>query len=309
LRRAELAVVLAVAIGCSERSSDAPPEPTPRVEPPIELWLGGDVHVAEDRANRLYPLWPQIGGAVGIVNLEGPIADDAATGDGLRLHNDPAAVVALDQTGVRVVGIANNHALDSGEEGPRRTAEAARSAGFIPAGLEAGVALVEAGGGRVVAITAHDLSLGPIADLEGQLARARASADVLVATFHVTGPPSYLPRPELRAAVDAAIEIGGALVVAAHGSHAVGPVERRGDAVIAWGLGNLLFSCDCTSEIDGAILRVSIDGSRVGARIVPIDAGLEGAAARPSHDPELMLDLLEALGSTRLTRWQGTAFF
>jgi poly-gamma-glutamate capsule biosynthesis protein CapA/YwtB (metallophosphatase superfamily) len=125
--------------------------------------------------------------------------------------------------------------------------------------------------------------------------------DVLVATFHVTGPPSYLPRPELRAAVDTAIT-AGALVVAAHGTHALGPVERRGKAVIAWGLGNLLFACDCTDEVDGAVLRVSIDGDAARARILPIDAGLRGAPARPGHNPELILDLLDALGSSPLRR-------
>jgi hypothetical protein len=54
--------------------------------------------------------------------------------------------------------------------------------------------------------------------------------------------------------------------------------------------------------VDGAVLRVSIDGDAARARILPIDAGLRGAPARPGHNPELILDLLDALGSSPLRR-------
>jgi hypothetical protein len=159
-----------------------------------------------------------------------------------------------------------------------------------------------------VVITAHDLGGGVPAGLSSELADARALGDALLSTFHVTGPPSYLPRPELRAAVDIALA-AGARVIAAHGTHALGPVERRGGAVIAWGLGNLLFACDCTDEVDGLILRVSIDRHEVRARIIPIDAGLRGGDARNGHNPSLILDLLDALGSSPLRREASAAFF
>jgi poly-gamma-glutamate capsule biosynthesis protein CapA/YwtB (metallophosphatase superfamily) len=228
------------------------------------------------------------------------VGASAEAGDGVRLHNAEAGLAGLRAAGVRVVGIANNHSGDRGSEGPGQTARAIRSAEMSPVGLGAGHVVVEAAGKRVV-VTAHDLDAALGADLPTELAAARAEGDVLVATFHVTGPPSYLPRPELREAVDDALA-AGARVVAAHGTHVVGPVERRGDVVIAWGLGNLLFSCDCTRDIDGAILRVSLRGDQLDARIIPIDAGLDGAAAKPAHDAPLMLDLFEALGSSKLVR-------
>lgn len=267
---------------------------------PIELWIGGDVHVGDSDGGGLAPISDALRGAQGIINLEGPIGDTPAPGGDLRLANAPAAVGALRQAGVKIAGIANNHAADRGPEGISETAAALRQIGVLPAGGPAGPAVLSTNGRRVV-VTAHDLSKGVPASLERELAEARSMGDVLVATFHVTGPPSYLPRPELRAAVDTAIT-AGALVVAAHGTHALGPVERRGKAVIAWGLGNLLFACDCTDEVDGAVLRVSIDGDAARARILPIDAGLRGAPARPGHNPELILDLLDALGSSPLRR-------
>jgi poly-gamma-glutamate synthesis protein (capsule biosynthesis protein) len=80
--------------------------------------------------------------------------------------------------------------------------------------------------------------------------------------------------------------------------------------VIAWGLGNLAFACACTDEQSGALLEVAVGPGGAGdAAIVPIDAGLLDGAARAAGDPALAFELLEALGSTRLTRRGGRASF
>jgi poly-gamma-glutamate synthesis protein (capsule biosynthesis protein) len=160
-----------------------------------------------------------------------------------------------------------------------------------------------------VVVTAHDLEAGVPATLGTELARARQLGDVLVATFHVTGPPTYLPRPELVDAVDIALE-AGAQVIAAHGTHELARVERRGRAVIAWGLGNLAFACACTDEHSGALLEVVLgpDGAAEAA-IIPIDAGIGDRAARADADPALTFELLEALGATRLQRLGDRARF
>jgi poly-gamma-glutamate synthesis protein (capsule biosynthesis protein) len=287
-RRAALAgaaaLLLEPAHGPSERS-------------PIELWLGGDVQLGDRREPSLVGLSAALAGAAGIVNLEGPVGPAIARpidGDRVVLWNAPGALAGLRAAGVRVVGIANNHAGDHGPDGPRATQAALEAAALSPAGGPAGAARLDG-----VRVTAHDLTQGVPAHLAAELAHAARDAAALVSTFHVTGPPSYLPRPELRAAVELALA-AGARVVAAHGTHALGPVERRGRAVIAWGLGNLLFDCACTDELDGALLRVSIDGEALRARIIPIDAGLRGAPARPAHDLPLILELLAALGSSPL---------
>ena len=289
------------AAACVERGPGAAPARR------ASLFLGGDVHLGHGRtAPLLAGLEAELEGRLGVVNLEGPVGPaPVAPSDGtVRLANDPASLHLLASAGVRVAGVANNHAADLGEPGVARTREALEGASLLVAshGREA---MLEVGGLRV-ALTAHDLAGGPPPAAE--LARARARADVLIATFHVTGPPSYVPRRELRAAVDAALG-EGASVVAAHGTHALGPVERRGDAVIAWGLGNLVFSCDCTEEIDGALLLVELEPPRVAATIVPIEAGLRGGPARPSKSSPLLLDLFEALGSTRLERTGNIATF
>lgn len=297
-RRAFFAAGGAVALAsCGDEAPGPPP-----AAPPIELWFGGDVHFGQTpRAGLFDDLLPLIAGAVGIVNLEGPVgAGGPVDPSAVVLSNALSGLSMLEMAGVRVVGIANNHALDGGPDGIPATAEALRQAKLLPSGYTSGPAILAFGARRVV-VTAHDLGAGVPSGLRADLLAARAEAgDLLVATFHVTGPPSYLPGPELRQAAEIALDTG-ARVVASHGSHALGPVERRGEAVIAWGLGNLLFACDCTEEVDGAILRVSIDESALRAEIIPIDAGLRGAPARPSHDAPLILDLLHAIGSSPLT--------
>jgi hypothetical protein len=47
----------------------------------------------------------------------------------------------------------------------------------------------------------------------------------------------------------------------------------------------------------------------LGARILPIDAGLRGAPARRSHDVPLLVELLDAIGSSPLTPCEGGASF
>ncbi|MCE9577814.1 MAG: CapA family protein [Deltaproteobacteria bacterium] len=264
------------------------------------LWIGGDVHLGTrgaPAAARLAPLAEVLAGATGVINLEGPVADAAGPG---RLANGAALVPGLAPR-VRVAGVANNHAADAGPDGAARTIAVLRAAGIAPAGERAGAAVIDLDGLRVV-VSAHDLSRGTPAGLGAELALARTQGDVLIAMFHTDGPPSYLPRPELRDAVARALRAGAAVVVA-QGSHALAAVERRDRAVIAWGLGNLLFDCDCTDERDGLIVRVDLDASGVvDAAVIPVDAGLHGEPARLAADAALTFDLLASLRSSPLAR-------
>jgi poly-gamma-glutamate synthesis protein (capsule biosynthesis protein) len=268
----------------------------------VSLWLGGDVHLGDSQADILAPLQYELGG-VGVVNLEGPVGPGPSSAE--RLVSSAAALAVLARHGVAVAGVANNHARDLGARGAEDTRSALLAAGIEPAGMDR-VAMIERGGLRI-AVTAHEApsragSAQALRAIAHTVTRARNQADIVVATFHVTGPPSYLPRPELVAAVDAAVD-AGAQVVAAHGTHALARVERRGDAIIAWGLGNLAFACECTSERDGLLLRVELSTQGIhGAAVIPIQAGLHGAPARLSDEPDLIFDLLESLESSPLRR-------
>jgi hypothetical protein len=271
-------------------------------EKSADIWLGGDVNLGNGGSGQLQSMAGIVQGAAGIVNLEGPVVERSELRPGtLGLWNAPKALTELGVLHVRVAGIANNHARDAGAGAPARSARELRERDILPAGGPAGTALLHIHG-IVIAVTAHDLTKGVPANLAAELQAARSQAEVLVSTFHVTGPPSYVPRPELRRAVEIAYQ-AGAQVIAAHGTHAVGPVERREHAVIAWGLGNVAFACDCTHEEDAIFLCVRVEpGKPPTAEVLPIQAGINNRPALASRDANGIFNLLEAIGSSKLAR-------
>ncbi len=266
---------------------------------PPDLWLGGDLYYGErEPAALLAPLAPIVEGARGYLNLEGPA--DHSPGGGAATWTDADGRVHLHNTvhgitpalGILAVGVFNNHRADAADP------DAADRA-LIADGVAAlGASVVQLGALRL-AMMQVDLAPDLPTSFVTEAARLRDQADALVVAFHVRGVASYLPGPALRAAVDAA-EHAGASVVVAHGTHAIGPVERRGGMVIAWGLGNVAMACDCTRESEAILLRVRFtpEGRIERARVLPIRAGLQGAPAQPSADPQGILDLLAAIGST-----------
>jgi poly-gamma-glutamate capsule biosynthesis protein CapA/YwtB (metallophosphatase superfamily) len=262
------------------------------------LWFGGDVHVGAGLA-ALIDSVPSRKDGIGIVNLEGPIDDGPAAslaGAEVRLRQAPQTPVLLAAAGVRVATLANNHALDAGESGRERTVNVLRARGIAVAYGEH-VAVLNTPSG-VVSVAAFDLTSGVPIHLGDTI---RHSDGLRVVTLHVTAPSSYLPAEVLERAVAVALE-AGARVVVAHGTHEPARVERRGDRVIAWGLGNLVFDCECTDGTDGLLLAVTAHGEGVlDAAVFPIRAGLGGVPARPSEEPDVLRRLLVSLRSSRLS--------
>ena len=277
-------------------------------EKTADLWLGGDVNLGDGGKGQLLGIDGMVPGMAGIVNLEGPVSDKLHDPGHLRLWNAPAALSELSGLNVKVVGIANNHAGDAGASGSEQTIKILREHGILPAGGTAAAAMLDMNG-LTIAVTAHDLTHGVPASLDADLASARLHSQVLIATFHVTGPASYIARPELREALEIAYH-AGANVIVAHGTHALGPVERRPHAIIAWGLGNVAFSCDCTQEEDGILLHVMVRQDKVvTAEVLPLHAGLNGRPVQPSREGNAIFDLLEAIGSSPLQRKEASASF
>lgn len=244
-----------------------------------------------------------------LVNLEGPVAAGepfVIEGETVRLRNAPSVPPGLRASGITAVSITNNHALDEGLDGRRATRKALSAAGLAPIGNES-TATLEVDGRRVV-LSAFDLSDGVPKTLGQTIRRQSRGNATHIVTFHVVAPALYLPSRQLREATEIALD-AGADVVAAHGSHALGPVERRGNQIIAWGLGNLAFNCECTTERDGLLLFLRFTGEDIEAAVVPVDAGLNGEPTRLASDPDATYDLLEALDSSPLRRDGPRAWF
>lgn len=271
----------------------APPPATPA---PPALWFGGDVHFGASGRVGLGDIAASLAGAAGVVNLEGPVGVGGAEDRGgeVGLSNPPDSGERLRAMGVLAVSVANNHAGDEGGTGRLRTRAALEAAGVAAAGDLAVSFSVD---GHPLRLLAVDLAAGAApARISAGLAGGEGLTEVV--SLHVTGPPSYLPSPSLDEAVAAAVAAGADIVVA-HGTHVVGPVERRGDTVIAWGLANLLFNCPCTGDDEAMILRVELTPG-LPATVIPIRAGLGGRSARLHEDPLAMFTLLDGLGGARV---------
>jgi len=203
-----------------------------------------------------------------------------------------------------LVTLANNHALDWGAPGRDDTARALAGVG-IAAAWAGRPAVIERGdrNGRRLIVVAQ--ALAPSADLDGESAlvdevrrRARDGTVLVSVEWGHTG--SLLPTPAQRR-LGARLIDAGASAVLGHGPHTLQGVERRGDGVIAYSLGNLAFACDCTDVSDAYTLRFRLDGRRaVDVHVRPLAAGLRKPAA-PSSDTgllELIENLSRDLGST-----------
>ncbi len=263
----------------------------PRPETPVELWFGGDVHLGTHGAEILRPLSLH---GLGVINLEGPIASGEATAD--RLINGAQAPAALAQNGVRVAWVDNNHSADDGASARARTIGALHNADIAAADLT----MLDG-----LSFLGVDLSHGLPPDLAE---RIDSMSGVRIVGFHVLAEPLLLPEPVLEQAVELAVAHHARIIVA-QGTHAIARVERRKETIIAWGLGNLAFSCACTDEKDGLVVEVGLDGDATSAWVLPINAGLRGQPAQLSQQPKLIFDLLESLGSSPLQREGARARF
>jgi poly-gamma-glutamate synthesis protein (capsule biosynthesis protein) len=262
---------------------------------PLTVAAAGDLQLGQRTdAAQLRALGELLDGDVRFANLEGPLtARGAEEGlDGAARFAAPPSLARALAGRLDVVSLANNHALDQGEAG-RADTERALADAHIAAAAPQHAARVR--GLRVIArdfAPAADLDAAD--DLVAAVRRARRAGAVLV-SLHWGHTGSLLPTPAQRRLAARLVDAGAAAVLG-HGPHSPQGVERRGTAVIAYSLGNLAFSCGCTDVRDAYVLRFSVDaaGGARDVRMVPIAAGLLGAAPGRSSDPGL-LDLLESL--------------
>jgi poly-gamma-glutamate synthesis protein (capsule biosynthesis protein) len=202
---------------------------------------------------------------IAFANLETPlsVAREPMRGDPPRLGAPPEAAAAMARAGLDVLSVANNHAWDQRDDGMVDTLEALRRAGIAPVGAAPepgdapGPVVVERDGVRVafvaftVILQGHPGTRRPavrIATWDERrarrvLERARAEADVVVASMHWGLGYRHEDRSEQRSRTRFLVR-HGADVVLGHGPHVLQRVERiespRGRALVAYSLGNLI---------------------------------------------------------------------
>jgi poly-gamma-glutamate capsule biosynthesis protein CapA/YwtB (metallophosphatase superfamily) len=240
-------------------------------------------------------------------NLETTVDHNASFSGYPNFNSRPALLAALRRAGVRVVSVANNHIMDSGTEGLKRTLGNIEAAGLVFVG--AGRSKAEAAGikhlkarGVDVAFLAYTygtngrlprsapgapgvniLRTDSEADLAGAVAavqRARASADLVVVSLHWGAEYAADPTPWQRRVAGALIE-AGADVILGHHPHVLQPIESRAArdgrvGLVAFSLGNFV------SSQNAGITHLNKDDHKAltgDAIILSIAVGKEGCKA------------------------------
>ena len=234
-------------------------------------------------------------------NLEGPLTDAVAPTAGKRPEDiragrqyifraPPACAEGLAGAGFDVLTLANNHAMDYREAGLRDTLQALRARGVAPVG--AGLDLADARApvvlhrrGRRVAFLAYSDVIPPLSSagprragisparragggpFERQAARdiaeARARADFVVVLVHWGIERRTTPTPDQRR-VGRAMIAAGACAVIGHHPHVLQGIERYGDGIIAYSLGNFVHIAGGIT-MESALLTLELSPDRPAA--------------------------------------------
>ncbi|MCX7023592.1 MAG: CapA family protein [Spirochaetes bacterium] len=202
--------------------------------------------------------------------------------DNVTFRASPGVVFSLKRAGFDVVSLANNHMNDYGPDALRETLDYFDLAGLARCG--AGVnaadarkpAVIERNGLRIAflayaepmwsVIAAGESSPGVahaiVSDMKADVRQAAAVADHVFVSVHWGDEHQRIPRgfqTEFgRAAIDS-----GASVVLGHHPHVLQSVERHGNGIIIYSMGNFVFDMEADSTYQSALFRIFLEGRRV----------------------------------------------
>ena len=208
-----------------------------------------------------------------------------------------------------VLSLANNHALDQGVDGFEETLAALDKIGVRTAGAGQAQSRVEAGPLTVGLIAFTQWRNMRDADFRGRIAMLDdpgvldlPRADLVCAVPHWDWEFRHFPQLQTRA-LARRLSQAGVSVIAGHHTHVVQPLERSGDAVVAYGLGDFLgtaftrqpFACRICAMLEVEVSADPATRGRVAAyrlhpffrrrdgyceRLVPLDRLDAATAAR-----------------------------
>jgi poly-gamma-glutamate synthesis protein (capsule biosynthesis protein) len=251
--------------------------------------LGGPVRTAAAEADHRHPL-EQVQGALAgmdlvVANLECCLVPDneLAAAARPRMTAAESQLPSLRAAGINVVSLANNHVLDAGRKHVPGALRALEEAGLrhLGAGLDRtraeAVLEVDIRGWRIALVAACDQSaywagrgragVAPLhwRQLRAAVAAARARCDVVIAILHADYEFMPTPSPK-RVRQSRKLARAGAHLVVQHHPHVFQGVERHGDSLIAYSLGNFVFGlrgaaylASWESVADSFVLQVRLE--------------------------------------------------
>jgi poly-gamma-glutamate synthesis protein (capsule biosynthesis protein) len=225
-------------------------------------------------------------------NLEAPLTP-RGTGK-TRWHRDqmraaPEVARSLREVGFTVVGIANNHASQHGDDGFVATIEALKGAGLVAIGRRgtapwAAEPEILTRNGVDIGFLAYcwrprqygnqqpPFAEGSLEDALRDVERLAQQCDVIVVSLHWGDEFFAQPSDEQTSAARRLVDAGARIVVGHH-PHVLRPIERYRDGVIAYSLGNFcsdmvwlpearvgaVLTCVCTKHAIQSVTTTTIE--------------------------------------------------
>lgn len=265
----------------SVEATERPPaaEPTPEkksARDTIKIAAAGDIMLGSpfaddtrmppnDGKDLLTPVAPVLQAAdIAFGNLEGPLADDGVSpkcGRGrpncyaFRMPTRYAGY--LKDAGFDVMSVANNHALDFGDEGRLTTRQTLDELGILHAGSDSGrysTAYLDVKGAKVAfiafATNSVSLNVNNLAAARRAVTEADKRADIVVVSFHGGAEGKTAQRVPNKTEIffrekrgnlplfSRTVIDAGADLVLGHGPHVLRGMEVYKDRLIAYSLGN-----------------------------------------------------------------------
>jgi poly-gamma-glutamate capsule biosynthesis protein CapA/YwtB (metallophosphatase superfamily) len=195
---------------------------------------------------------------------------------------DPATADGLARAGFDVAILANNHSVDCGRWRLPETMDVLRARGIVPVGGGMSVAeaaapvMVERSGLRIAilartfilpdgVIYREDVPTIAVYDpdrIEEEVRAAARRADVVIVSLHWGIEYARQPQESQRRIARRLIDAGADLIIGHH-THTPQPVERCGDGLIAYSLGNFVFDSRGEGGRYGTLLRCTLTADGV----------------------------------------------
>jgi poly-gamma-glutamate synthesis protein (capsule biosynthesis protein) len=295
-------LVIALVLALAGSAAAAPGQHAAAASPAgtIRMMVVGDMHLGWEVGRRIvrhgFDPFGNVEGYfdqadVVMGNLECVIStsNDAWPNKTIHLRAPIAAASSLAGAGFDIVNVANNHALDFGVSGFKDTLArlGERHISHVGGGADYDAAhaplIIERNGLRVAILgyvlpffglthfntkmwAARDdrpgLAIGKPDIVAADVAAARRQADVVVVTFHGGVENHVRPSRQVRRFTKAAIDAGAALVVGHH-PHVLQGYHAGDRSLIAYSLGNFVFSRFTGRANDSAILDVTLSADGV----------------------------------------------
>ena len=175
-----------------------------------------------------------------IVNLEGPLTDIGTMThkSSICFRGEPEWTAIMTGSSVELCNVANNHILDMGEAGAKRTLQALDEAGLGYCGYTK-VYHTTIKGVRITALGFDKWHHNEKQAAEA-IKRERPNCDLLIVNFHWGWEMKFAADDQQKRLGHACVNAGADLVIGTH-THVFGGVEQDKGKYICWSLGNFCF--------------------------------------------------------------------